>query len=331
MELMYPWVLIIAAVVVIVLVVFRFRKKDKYEEGKKVANTYFVKESPQYKKLMLQYKIFTRGALAALLIAIMLCSVLIARITKLQTIETSRHNRDIFICMDVSSSVDELNLEICGELKKMVTDLKGERIGITIFNAKSVLLIPLTTDYEYVLEMLDKLEDSFSLGYEDLFLSENSMESYMFKYEGTLSDEGSSYIGDGLASCLYNFPDLEENPDRTRMIVFTTDNELNGEPMVTIDKAAELCESHDVKVYAIAPEYVTDEAVFRDLMNNTGGGYYNSKNKNAVKNIVRDIQKTEASEIINTETIVVDYPEALFIGLLVSCGVYFIFSRRVKL
>ena len=79
--------------------------------------------------------------------------------------------------MDISSSVDELNVELCAKLKEVVRRLDGERFGITIFNAKSVLLVPLTNDYEYVLGTLDKLEKSFEVSFiseiDDYFYSDD--------------------------------------------------------------------------------------------------------------------------------------------------------------
>ena len=42
------------------------------------------------------------------------CLFLLARPAKMQTIHPQLHNRDIFMCIDVSNSVDELNLDIQG-------------------------------------------------------------------------------------------------------------------------------------------------------------------------------------------------------------------------
>ena len=45
-------------------------------------------------------------------------------------------------------------------LTETVNNLKGERFGISIFNTTSVLLVPLTDDYDYVLDSLDKIYQS---------------------------------------------------------------------------------------------------------------------------------------------------------------------------
>ena len=336
MELAFPWVLYIGIPVVLILLVIKFKKKTTYQDGKKVANTSLIEETDYYKKLYRKYKILSGAARISLLIAIAIGFGLMARPARVDTLNPEIQNRDIFLCMDISDSVDELNLEMCDELKEVVKELNGERFGITIFNGKSVLLVPLTTDYEYVLTTLDNMKAAFkdsikrsSNNYE--FSLDEDLSTYYYKYEGTLAEEGSSFIGDGLASSLYSFPDLETNKERSRLIIFTTDNELNGEPYVTLEEAASLCKKNDVRVFAIAPENVTDEATFKQAIESTGGGYYKSTSSKAYDNLVEDIKKTKSSSMKQTETRITDQPEALFIWMLIFIGVYFVLSRKVKL
>lgn len=339
MALVFPWALYIGVPVIIVLGLFLFKRKGTctYQNGKKVANTSLIEETSCFKKLYREYKILSGMAMVALLAAITIGWVLLSRPAKVDTISPEIQNRDIFLCMDISDSVDELNLNMCDELKKVVEELNGERFGVTIFNGQSVLLVPLTTDYQYVLDTLDSLKVSFeeSIGRSDpdfdYFSDDINWRTLYYKYEGTLAEEGSSFIGDGLASCLYSFPDLETNTERTRMIIFTTDNELNGEPYVTLEEAAGLCKKNDVKVFAIAPENVTDESVFKRAIESTGGGYYKSTSSKAYDQMLSDIKKTDTSAMEQTKTMITDQPEALFICLLVCIGIYFLLSRKVKL
>lgn len=334
-----PWVLYIGVPVVIILCLLRFKKKGQYKDGKKVANTSLVEETACFKKLYREYKILSGLAMVSLLVAIAISWVLLSRPAKIDTVSPEIHNRDIFLCMDISDSVDELNLDMCDELKKVVEELNGERFGITIFNGQSVLLVPLTTDYQYVLDTLDSMKVSFedsikrSDPYFNLFDSDIDWSTYYYKYEGTLAEEGSSFIGDGLASALYSFPDLETNKERSRMIIFTTDNQLNGEPYVTLEQAAGLCKKNDVKVFAIAPENVTDESTFKNAIESTGGGYYKSTSSKAYKQLVEDIKKTDTSlsGIKQTETRITDQPEVLFIWMLICVGVYLVLSRKLRL
>lgn len=338
MELMFPAAIFIGIPIAIIITFITIKKTDVFEKGKKVANTNFIEETPLYKKLLLQYKVFSILALSCLWIGLVLAIIMLSRPAKIDVVNTELRNRDIFICMDVSTSIDELNLEICSELKDVVKDLNGERFGISIFNGKSVLLVPLTSDYDYVLETLDKLERCFkqSIAYENGRISYTDFDLYDYKYEGTLWDDnrGSSFIGDGLASCLYNFPDLKENNDRSRMIIFITDNELNpitSTSFVTLEDAAALCTANKVKVFAVTPEHITDEQIFHQAILNTGGKHYKVTSDKVFDDLIADIRLTGTAVMQDTKIIVTDKPEVLFVFLLISIGAYFIFSRKVKL
>lgn len=342
MELIFPWVLYIGIPILIILPLFGFKKKDRFKKGSRVANTNQVENTELYKKLMRKYKIFCAFALVALLIAIGCSFVIMARPAKLETKNQEIHNRDIFLCMDISGSVDQLNLDMIEELRGVIRDLEGERVGITIFNAKSILLVPLTTDYAYVLGIMDELEKSFK---ESIKLSEYyqgnvvdtsflytfDYEAYNYKYEGTLSEYGSSFIGDGLASCLFNFPDIRENKDRTRIIIFTTDNELNGTPIVTVKEATDLCKKYGVKVFAISPKNIVDEKNFKADIEKTGGRYYNNTDTGVYKSLVDEIKGTEASSLVVTRTFVFEHPQLFFVILVVAEGLFVILSKRMKL
>lgn len=335
MDLVFPAALYIGVPAAIVLWFFGRKKKKDFREGTKVANTGFIEETEYYKKLLRKYKVFRTIALAGLWAAILTCLVLLARPSRMQTIHPQLHNRDIFLCIDVSNSVDELNLDIVRELKNVVQELDGERFGITIFNGQAALLVPLTNDYEYVLKSLDKLEMSFrhSLGKvpDSLAVVDGEKITHYYKHMGTLSDYGSSFIGDGLASCLYNFPDLKENDERVRLIIFTTDNELNGTPFVTLDEAALLCKRNNVRVYGVAPDNIVDEAAFKKAVESTGGGYYKVTSSAVFDELLEDIRLTETSAMEDVKTLILDYPQVPFILLLIFMGIYFICNRKVRL
>ncbi len=334
MELMFPAAIFIGIPIAIILTFITIKRKDVFEKGKKVANTNFIEDTPLYKKLLLQYRIFSIAALSCLWIGLALAIVMLSRPAKIDVVNTELRNRDIFICMDTSYSIDEVNLEICNNLKDVVKELDGERFGISIFNGKSVVLVPLTTDYDYILEVLDQLEESIKHSLNGH--SDPLCQICEYKYDGTLWDDGrgSSFIGDGLASCLYNFPDLKENDERSRMIIFVTDNELNAitaTSFVTVEEAATLCAANDVKVFAVTPEDIVDEQSFRQAIVNTGGKHYEVTSKKVFDELVSDIRLTGTAVMTDTKIIVTDKPEVLFVFMLIFIGTYFILSRKVKL
>lgn len=340
MELINPWVLyiLIPSVLVLIIICFiKFKNKEKFDKGVKVAEADYITKTPFYKSILTEFKILKVLIFVVLILAISVSFLLLTRPAERQTIEPEVNNRDIFLCMDVSDSMDELNLEICEQLIDIVKNLNGERFGITIFNARSVLLVPLTTDYDYVIDTLEDLKKAFQYScnksYDFLFglSGDFDYEVAYYKYEGTLCDYGSSFIGDGLASTLYNFSDLKENPDRTRLIIFTTDNQLNGVPTVSIEEAASYCAKNNVKVYSLVPTTIENEASFKPAMEATGGGYYKSDDKKIVNKMLEDIKKTNLSVMKDVKTIYMDKPDALVIILLILTCIYIILCKRIKL
>lgn len=262
MELTYKYVFYIGIVVVVFLlfsIFFKVKKKNKYKDGVKIANTKYAKSIPYYKEILLKYKVLSISILSVCLVCIGISFILLSRPAKVDTNETKSYSRDIFLCMDVSTSVDELNLQIIDNLKDIVKDLKGERVGINIFNTSSVQIVPLTDDYDYVLEVLDELEKSIKAA-DDILNSSNY--DYEYRFSGTLvgnETRGSSLIGDGLASSVLCFPNLEEDKERTRIIIFSTDNDLRGQEIIPLKQAAALAKKKNVKVFGICPKEALDK------------------------------------------------------------------------
>lgn len=219
MELMYPIAIIICVILSLALVFAHLKKKEKYTNGKKVANTKYIKETEYYKAKLRKYKIISNIIKSISVACIIITSILIARPVTIQTKSEDKFNRDIFITLDVSSSVSEANLEVVKKFKKIIPSIKGDRIGIVIFNTAPVVYCPLTEDYEYVEECLDKMEKQLEIDVNkinqldqyiqtgDLNVLDNPDEDQAFFLGGVLANndtKGSSLIGDGLARyCIF--------------------------------------------------------------------------------------------------------------------------------
>ena len=348
MELVYPFVIYIGVPIIILLLIWNLKKAHTYKDGKKIANTKYVKSIPYYNNIMKKYKMLSYLIKGISVLSIFLSLILLSRPAKVDTKESPMYSRDIFLCMDVSVSVNEVNKELVKGLKDIVKELKGERFGISIFNTSSVLVVPLTDDYDYVLSVLDTLEKSFemnSMDYTGSYNVENA--NYLQKYieEGTLigaENRGSSIIGDGLATCIYNFTNLEEN--RTRIIIFSTDNELEGEELITLQKAAEIAKSKNITVYGIAPstigsycygeghDHSNAEPDFKKAVQTTGGDLYIESSNATAKSIINNIEKQQKTLLQGQkETRKIDKPEVPFIMLLISLLILFILNKKVSL
>ena len=328
MELTYPIAIYIGIGLVCSIFIYTLWNRKKYKGGKRAANTDFVRSLPAYKWMMIEYHFLRVFLVASLIASILFSTYLTAKPIEVKTMAKEVHNRDIMICFDVSTSLDEVSCELCDKLIDFVGELHGERFGVTIFNCSPVQIVPLTDDYDYVVSQLERLRDSIEDYYSYDFAGNYDAE---WRFAGTISGQYSSLIGDGLAGALYNFPDLEDNPERARMIVFVTDNDLMGPPLITVPQACELCAAHDVKVFALAPEFVIDETTYREAIESTGGGYFNTRDDDAMDDMLDEVKNTDVSASYTKVTTVNDVPETGIIALVVASVVYTLCARRLRL
>lgn len=340
MELAYPFVLIIGIIGLVVLIFIKYKRKTDYEDGKKIANTKFVKENPYYREVMKRYKILATSLKTVCAISIIMSLLLISRVGSLNLEEMTKYNRDIILCMDVSDSVNELNRDLVEDLKRIVKKLKGERFGISVFNTSSVTLVPLTDDYEYILNKLDELQNILKtrvdyldrkIGFED----DSVYSASIYLEAGTLVGNevrGSSIIGDGLASSINLFGDLKEN--RTRIVIFTTDNELYGKEIVTLKEAGEICKEKGITVFGISPNTILskDKLSMKEAIEITGGSHYTEGDKNTISSIIDNIEKKGKNLIKGeNEVKIVDKPQIPFIILIISLMGLFILDKKVNI
>jgi hypothetical protein len=266
--------------------------------------------------------------------------------------------------MDVSYSLYDLNYDLVENLEGVVSGLDGDRFGICIYNTSSVLYVPMTDDYDFINSKLEEIKEYFRLQkeymdkyynpdtgyltyepdeYDDFTALQEKLEYYD---AGTLVNnymKGSSLIGEGLASCMYSFPRLDDE-DRTRIIIMSTDNSQEDirKPLVELDEAASLCKKNDIKVFGIFPnsdnwswlnttDYESDEVQFKAAVEKTGGKYYKESETLSVDDIVADIEREEALEVEEvTITKVNDHPQIPVIVLMISLSVMLIVGLVIK-
>ncbi len=204
MEIKNPIILILCFITAMVLLFIDFRKKREYTEGKKVANTKFIKETEYYKQKVRTYKILSNTIKILCAMTIVIAGVLVARPVTEQTKTEDRLNRDIFIGLDISLSECEVNLKLVQQFKEILPNIEGDRIGIVTYNTAPIVYCPLTDDYGYVEECLNNIEKQMKI------VEQNNgnipydcdPETYTFWYGGVLTNnekKGSSLVGDGLA------------------------------------------------------------------------------------------------------------------------------------
>lgn len=340
MELKNHFVLYIGILIFVLLFslfFIKFNKKENYKGGKKVANTLYTRDEPYFKRKMLTYRILSVLLTAACVMGIAVSFIMLARPYKTKAVHKEKYSRDIILCIDVSTSVDYLNKNLVEELKETVNNLKGERFGIVIFNASPVLLSPLTDDYEFIIEQLDLIEQSLDMRIqfnEGGYLPDNWFYLDAYISGGTLvgaEERGSSLIGDGLAASVYDFSDLEE--ERTRIVIFSTDNDIQGTPLVTLEEAADICKENNVTVFGIGTKEMTEanKQSMQDAVLNTGGAFYLEEESGTFAQIVSEIEKKSKSLIKgSTEIREIELVEIPFILLLFSVMAMIVLTKIIK-
>ncbi len=341
---------IVAAMIVLAFVI-RHHFKSPYLGGIRVANTKAVKSLPLYRKLLITQRILSGVFAGSLIVAILSTSVLLARPYVTDKVTSGVKKRDIFLCMDASYSLYALNADLTEDLKRVVQGLHGDRFGVCLFNTSNVVYVPMTDDYDYVLQRLDEIHAYFEMqkyyveNYWDMSIGEMTDEQYAEYTEleeklsyydtGTLVDNftrGSSLVGENLASCMYSFPSLGDD-DRTRIILLSTDNAQNPlmRQMVELRESASLCKKNKITVFGIFPdvnafdEKLTEsnyDSNLQDLeacISLTGGETYVESPKQTVSQIVDSIQKTEAMTVKQmVQTKATDKPQTAYYVLAVS-------------
>ena len=323
MEMMYPE-LIVYSIIGAFIILFVWRKRKDFKNGIIVANTKYVKETRYYKELMLKYRIYNILIKAACVLMIITCAILTARIFKTDKQEKEVYNRDIMLCMDVSGSVRNLNSEIIDTFIDLVSKLKDERFGLSAFDSSPVNIIPLTSDYNYAISILKDLKKSFEN------TSKNVNISIREAFEGAFDGDGSSLVGEGLAYCSSTF---KNDDGRTKIVILTTDDEINGKQIISVLEAANYSKANDVKVYPIGTKSIkiSKRQELIEVANTTNGNYYDFSTV-STSDIVDRIQELNKTAIVkNVSVTKKDLPEVILPYLFYILPVLFVLEWRVRI
>ena len=203
---------------------------------------------------------------------------------------------DIVLSLDVSGSMATLDFQPDNRLvaakleaKRFIEARKNDRIGLVIFAGQSFTQCPLTVDHKAVLTLLEKVQ------------------------MGTMED--GTAIGLGLASAVNRLKDSEA---KTKIVVLLTDG-VNNAGEIDPLTAAELAKQYKVRVYTVGvgkdgtsflpvndPMFGTrllkvetqiDEKMLDTISKKTGGAYFRAQDSRALREIFREIDKLEKTEV----------------------------------
>ncbi|PCE15711.1 hypothetical protein AUC47_12610 [Microbacterium sp. SZ1] len=312
----------VVAIAIGVLLGLRGGAKTDAHERARVARAERLRALPTFRQALNRRVLALSGILLLGVIAVVSAGVVAARPMSSQTIQPVNTSRDIMLCLDVSGSMSEVDVEVLTVFEELLDSFEGERIGLTIFNSSPVQIFPLTDDYPFIREHLQSIRESFDY-----------LDEVPEHWVGTLNGNGASLIGDGLAACAMAF----DHPDdeRSRSIIFATDNEINGASIVTLDEAAAYSASVGVRVFALNPVEGKDADVSAELTRAaeaTGGQAYGLRDTTTVSDIVAQVQEQEATELKGQAQVVwTDTPNLWIVVLLVAMLSFVVVLWRVKL
>lgn len=313
------WVILIAIAVVVAAIAVGMaigirRSSSAAQPSAPIARAERLRALPSFRRAVQRRTAALAGVIALGVISAAVGGVVAARPMSSQTIQPVNTSRDIMLCLDVSGSMSDVDVEVLSVFEELLDGFEGERIGLTIFNSSPVQVFPLTDDYDFVRTHLESIRSSFDY-----------VEEIPEHWVGTLNGPGASLIGDGLASCAMRFDHLDD--DRSRSIILATDNELAGASIVSLEEAANYAASVGVRVFALNPVQGVNTQISDELVaaaRATGGEAYGLRETTTVADIIDDVQEQDATELRGQARVVWSDSPNLWIVVLFALGVGFV-------
>lgn len=292
-------VLLVLLVVVLVVGWMRAGESAPKEQAVAVAHVTEARRQPRFERRLRVFHRVVAVAMSALIGAALVGAYLSGRPKEDQPLESSLATRDIVLCLDISGSVIEFDGEVLQSFETLVDSFQGERIALVVWNAGARTIFPLTDDYEMVRRQLESAQTALEV---EMFLGDpypKNEPEYLRFASGTDvgANYGSSLVGDGLASCTFAF-DLTET-DRSRTVLFATDNELAGNPVYSLDEAAQLAQDKGITVHGLYIEGWVPQngtTMQRDIEAHDGY-FYNADDPEAAGQIIADVQSQDAKDL----------------------------------
>ena len=322
------WMLLVAGAVIVAAIVIglilgtRRNSRDRAIEHVRVARAERLRELPAFGRALHRRALALAGALLLGAITIAAAGVVAARPISSETIQPVNTSRDIMLCLDVSGSMSDVDVEVLSVFEDLLEGFRGERIGLTIFNSTPVQVFPLTDDYDFIQKNLESIRESFDYS-----------EAVPEHWVGTLNGNGSSLVGDGLTGCALGFDRPDD--DRSRSIIFATDNEVRGASIVELDEAAAFAKSLKVRVFALDPVQGLDVALSDQLVRAaeiTGGTAYGLRDTTTVDDIITEVQEQDATLLRGQAQVVwTDTPNLWIVVMMVTALSFTIVLWRMRL
>lgn len=235
---------------------------------------------------------------------------------------------DIMLALDISTSMKALDfkpnnrLHVAKEvIRQFIEDRESDRLGLVVFARRSFTQCPLTTDYDLLISLLDRVDF------------------------GMVEDR--TAIGLAIANAANR---LKESDAKSKIIILLTDGVNNVDDLSPVD-AANAAAALGIKIYTIGagrPGIVDipvetpfgtryqqmqseiDEETLRQIASISGGQFYRARDESALQRIYDQISNLEKTKIEQFRFYRYDelFAQLLIAGLLLIMG-EFLLSRTI--
>ena len=214
-------------------------------------------------------------------------------------VRLQQKSRDMIISLDLSGSMQEVDMPLNGQtvdrltllkdlLKTFIEQRQGDRLGLILFADHAYLQTPLTFDLKTIQRMVDESEIGLA---------------------GTRTA-----IGESIAMAIKRFV---ENKNEQRVLILISDGANNAGSIEPI-QAAKQAAKNNITLYTIGigaeqmikrgifgnqrinPSADLDEKTLTEIANLTGGKYFRARNQTELQNIYHTLNQLEP---IDTDSI----------------------------
>ena len=329
----------------------RPQKKAKKRSGDTLlANRGRITNLSSYTPVLKKYQKMLTVLVVTCVVSVVAGLLLSARPVQQSIVTPAQKNRDIMLCLDVSSSMYTSNADILKTFVELTDQFEGQRIGLIAFNSSAATIVPLTDDYTLIKDSLKRGASAFEAlagdNYYDLDYKSDARKDGNFMIDGTqVGSQGSSLAGDGLATCIQRLGSNEQG--RAQSIILATDNDIVGTQIITLPEAAALAKEKGIRVYALDPGAILNgagpagsmglsseqagevKAELEGAVAMTGGRYFGLKEA-SVPVIISDISLQEAKLFAAPPELVRTDAPLLFV-IIVLLGVAGVFGLAWRL
>nr|WP_280924660.1 VWA domain-containing protein [Bifidobacterium sp. ESL0745] len=305
----WPWAGVIGLALSIVLIVVWLLVSSRRRRNSAQIPVFGLDEdlnTEVVSELFRQWRVLGRTATVVLVIALLLSLVTVSRPSTVDEADERASNRDIVLCLDVSPSMLSYDHEVLASYQRLVSNFKGERIGLSLFNSTSRTLFPLTDDYQLVSGQLKNASDILaSISSQDKIdkTDPRTLQKFSDLIDGTQNrKDQTSLIGDGLVSCAAMLPGFTYGKSNRSAaeadkasIVLATDN-FSGKSTYTLSSALDLTQKAGIVVDGLyaGPASNENDASTIEMQHDItshGGSYFSVHSGKPIENLVQTIEK----------------------------------------